>query len=31
MSLGGSKVFCEIGKRTAEQRIEAARSAWEGR
>ena len=31
MSQGGSKVFCEIGKKTASQRIQAARSAWEGR
>jgi hypothetical protein len=31
MSQGGSKVFCEIGKKTAEQRILAAKSAWEGR
>jgi len=31
MSKGGSKVFCELGKKTAAQRIQAARSAWEGR
>lgn len=31
MSKGGSKVFCEIGKKTAGQRIEAAKSAWEKR
>jgi len=31
MSKGGSKVFCELGKKTAKQRIEAAKSAWEGR
>ena len=31
MSKGGSKVFCEIGKKTAKQRIDAAKSAWEGR
>jgi len=31
MSKGGSKVFCELGKKTAGQRIQAARSAWEGR
>jgi hypothetical protein len=31
MSKGGSKMFCELGKKTAKQRIEAARSAWEGR
>jgi hypothetical protein len=31
MNKGGSKMFCEIGKKTAKQRIEAAKSAWEGR
>ena len=31
MNKGGSKTFCEIGKKTAKQRIEAAKSAWEGR
>jgi hypothetical protein len=31
MSKGGSKMFCELGKKTAKQRIEAAKSAWEGR
>ena len=31
MSKGGSKVFCELGKKTAAQRIEAAKSAWQGR
>lgn len=31
MSLGGSKTFCELGKKTATQRIEAARAAWKGR
>jgi hypothetical protein len=31
MSEGGSKMFCELGKKTAEQRLAAARSAWEGR
>lgn len=31
MSNGGSKTFCTLGKKTATQRIEAARSAWEGR
>ena len=31
MSQGGSKILCEIGKKTARQRIEAARSAWKGR
>ena len=31
MSKGGSKTFCELGKKTAHQRIEAAKSAWEGR
>ena len=31
MNKGGSKMFCELGKKTALQRIEAAKSAWEGR
>jgi len=31
MSHGGSKMFCELGKKTALQRIDAAKSAWEGR
>ena len=31
MGKGGSKMFCEIGKKTARQRIEAAESAWRGR
>lgn len=31
MSKGGSKMFCELGKRTALSRIQAARSAWGGR
>jgi hypothetical protein len=31
MNKGGSKTFCEIGKKTAKQRIDAAKSAWEGR
>ena len=31
MNKGGSKMFCELGKKTAKQRIEAAKSAWEGR
>lgn len=31
MSKGGSKTFCEIGKKTARQRIDAAKSAWEKR
>ena len=31
MSKGGSKMFCELGKKTAAQRIDAAKSAWEGR
>ena len=31
MSHDGSPKFCELGKKTATQRIEAARSAWEGR
>lgn len=29
MSKGGSKTFCEIGKKTARQRVDAAKSAWE--
>jgi len=31
MGKGGSKMFCELGKKTALQRIDAAKSAWEGR
>lgn len=31
MSRGGSRVFCELGKKTAAGRIAAAKSAWEGR
>jgi hypothetical protein len=31
MAKGGSKMFCEIGKKTGRQRISAAKSAWEGR
>lgn len=31
LAKGGSKTFCELGKKTAKQRIEAAKSAWEGR
>ncbi len=31
MSHGGSKTFCTLGKKTATQRIEATKSAWEGR
>jgi hypothetical protein len=31
MSRGGSRVFCDLGKKTAAQRIQAAKSAWEGR
>lgn len=31
MSKGGSKTFCDLGKKTAAHRIQAARSAWEGR
>lgn len=31
MEKGGSKMFCELGKKTALQRINAAKSAWEGR
>ena len=31
MSESNSKVFCEFGKRTAQQRINAVKSAWAGR
>ena len=31
MSKSTSRAFCELGKKTAVQRIEAAKSAWEGR
>jgi hypothetical protein len=31
MARGGSKTFCELGKKTAQQRIEAAKTAWQGR
>ena len=31
MNKGGSKTFCEIGKKTAAGRISAAKTAWEGR
>jgi len=31
MNQGGSFTFCELGKRTAAQRIDAARTAWRGR
>ena len=31
MSHGGSRAFCELGRKTAQQRIEAARTAWKGR
>jgi hypothetical protein len=31
MSQGGSKMFCELGKKTAAQRLAVARTAWEGR
>ena len=31
MSEGGSKMFCELGKKTARARLTAARNAWEGR
>ena len=31
MNKGGSKVFCELGKNTALQRINATKKAWEGR
>lgn len=31
MNKGGSKTFCELGKKTGKGRIDAAKSAWEGR
>jgi 2-keto-3-deoxy-L-rhamnonate aldolase RhmA len=31
MNQGGSKVFCELGKKTADGRLSAARTSWEGR
>jgi hypothetical protein len=31
MNQGGSKTFCELGKKTAAGRIQAAKTAWEGR
>lgn len=31
MNKGGSKTFCELGKNTAAGRIQAAKTAWEGR
>lgn len=31
MSKGGNKTFCELGKKTGKARIDAAKSAWEGR
>jgi hypothetical protein len=31
MSTSGNKTFCEFGKRTAQQRINAVKSAWAGR
>lgn len=31
MTKGGSKTFCELGKKTADGRLSAARKAWEGR
>ena len=31
MDKGGSKTFCEFGKKTAAGRINAAKTAWEGR
>ena len=31
MSSSGNKTFCEFGKRTAQQRINAVKSAWAGR
>jgi len=31
MGKGGSKTFCELGKKTSLMRIDATKSAWEGR
>ena len=31
LSQGGSKTFCELGKKTAKTRLDAAKTAWEGR
>ena len=31
MNQGGSVTFCELGKRTAAGRIDAAKTAWRGR
>lgn len=31
MGKGGSQKFCELGKKTAAARVQAAKSAWEGR
>ena len=31
MTEGGSRMFCELGKKTARARLDAAKSAWEGR
>lgn len=31
MSKGGSKMFCELGIKTARSRLAQARTAWEGR
>jgi len=31
MNKAGSKTFCELGKKTAHTRIEAAKQAWRGR
>jgi hypothetical protein len=31
MNQGGSKTFCELGKRTAQLRIAAAKTAWSKR
>jgi len=31
MSSSGNKTFCEFGKKTAQQRINAVKSAWAGR
>lgn len=31
LNQGGSKMFCELGKSTAKQRVEAAKEAWKAR
>jgi hypothetical protein len=31
LNAGGSRAFCELGKKTAKMRIHAAKTAWSGR